>query len=96
MDEAFLIWNLIISVLRLYPGKGGAMPIDRLVKAGKVKPEDSERLSRALALALSYLGLVDRQDPICEIVAQKIVEIDRAGTRDPDEIAKLTVKQLGP
>lgn len=77
-------------------GRGGAMPIDRLVKAGKVKPEDSERLSRALALALSYLSLVDRQDPICEIVAQKIVEIDRAGTRDPDEIAKLAVKQLGP
>jgi len=77
-------------------GRGSAMPIDRLVKAGKVKPEDSERLSRAFALALSYLGLVDRQDPICEIVAQKIVEIDRAGTRDPDEIAKLAVKQLGP
>jgi hypothetical protein len=77
-------------------GRDSAMPIDRLVRAGKVKPEDSERLNRALALALSYLGLVNRQDPICEIVAQKIVEIDRAGTRDPDEIARLAVKQLGP
>jgi hypothetical protein len=63
---------------------------------GKIKPEDFQRLDRALLLALRCLHLVDRNDPICELVAQKIVSIDAAGIHDPDAIAKLAVKQLGP
>jgi hypothetical protein len=71
------------------------MPINRLVKAGKIKPDDVQRLNRAFALALSSLSLVDRNDPLSEVVAEKIVEIDTAGIHDPDEIARLAVKQLG-
>jgi hypothetical protein len=40
--------------------------------------------------------LVDRNDPICEIVAHKVINIDAAGTHEPEEIAKLAVAQLGP
>ena len=31
----------------------------------------------------------------CEVVARKIIEVDAAGTRAPEEIANLAVKQLG-
>jgi hypothetical protein len=72
------------------------MPIDRLLKEGKFKPEEIERLNRAFALALSLLGLVDRNDPICEMVARKVIDIDATGTREPEEIAKLAVARLGP
>ena len=72
------------------------MPINRLLKEGKFSSEEVERLNRAFALALNPLGLIDRNDPICEIVARKIIEIDRAGTHEPEEIAKLAVAQLGP
>jgi hypothetical protein len=41
------------------------------------------------------IATVDRNDPICEIVARKVIEIDVAGTHNPEEIAKLAVKQLG-
>ena len=41
------------------------------------------------------LSLVDRDDPLCEIVARKIIEIDGAGVREPQEIAKRAVKELG-
>jgi hypothetical protein len=54
------------------------MPINRLFREGKIKPEEVERLNQALSLTLSVLGLVDRNDPICEIVARKIIEIDAA------------------
>jgi hypothetical protein len=70
------------------------MPINRLFREGKIKPEDVERLNQAFSLTLSELGLVDRNDPICEIVASKIIEVDATGTHDPKEIAKLAVAQL--
>jgi hypothetical protein len=71
------------------------MPINRLFRDGKIEPEDVERLNRAFTYALQRLHLVDRNDPVCDIVARKVIEIDRAGTRDPEEISKLAAKQLG-
>jgi len=63
-----------------------------MFRDGKIRPEEVERLNRAYTFALRSL---DRDDPVCEIVARKIVDIDAAGTRDPKEIARLAVKQLG-
>jgi hypothetical protein len=71
------------------------MPISRLLKNGNIKLEEVERLDRAFAFTLRSLGLVDRNDPVCEIVARKVIEIDAAGTHDPKEIAETAVRQLG-
>ena len=71
------------------------MPINRLFRDGKIKPEEVERLNRAFSFTLRSLSLVDRNDSICEIVAHKVIEIDAAGIHDPAEIAKLAMKQLG-
>jgi hypothetical protein len=71
------------------------MPINRLLRDGKIKPEEFERLDRAYTFTLRSLSLVDRNDPVCEIVARKIIEIDAAGTHDPEEIASLATRQLG-
>jgi hypothetical protein len=71
------------------------MPINRMFRDGKIKPEDVERLNRAFTFTLRSLSLVDREDPICEIVARKVIAIDAAGTHDPQEIAQLATKQLG-
>jgi hypothetical protein len=72
------------------------MPINRLLKEGNFTPAEVERLNQAFALALTVLGLVDRNDPICEIVASKIISTYAAGTREPEEIAQLAVARLGP
>jgi hypothetical protein len=72
------------------------MPINRLLKEGNFTPGEVERLNRAFELTLNLLGLVDRNDPICEMVARKIISINADGTRDPNEIAKRAFKQLGP
>jgi hypothetical protein len=46
-------------------------------------------------LALNALYLIDRDDPVCEIVAGKVIEVGTDGIRDPREIAKAAVKSLG-
>jgi len=71
------------------------MAISSMFRDGKIRPEEVERLNRAYTFALRRLSLVDRGDPVCEIVARKVIDIDAAGTHDPEEIAKLTVKQFG-
>jgi len=71
------------------------MPINRLLRDGKIKADEVERLNRAFTFTLSSLSLVDRNDPVCDIIARKVIEVDAAGTHDPKEIAKLVAKEFG-
>ena len=64
------------------------MPINRLLREGKIKPGEVERLNRAFTYALNRLHLVDRNDPVCDNVARKVIEIDRAGIHDPVAISR--------
>ena len=70
------------------------MPIRRLLKDAKFEPDEVAVLTRAFELALSALYLVDRDDPVCEIVARKIIEIGTNGIHDPREIAEAAVQRL--
>ena len=51
-----------------------AMPINRLLANSKLEPEDVERLNCALLHALRSLSLVDRSDPLTEMIAKKIID----------------------
>lgn len=70
------------------------MPINRLLKDSKLAPEDVERLNQAFTFALRSLCLVDRNDPITEMVARKVMEVG-ANVRDPKEIAAVVVNKIG-
>ena len=74
---------------------GTWMPINRLLANSKLAPNEIENLNVAFKQALRLLYLVDRDDPLTELVARKIIEIDAAGVHDAAEIAKLAVGQLG-
>ena len=50
------------------------MPINRLLKE-KHTPEEIELLNKAFNHALNLLGVVDRNDPLCDMVARKIIEV---------------------
>jgi hypothetical protein len=54
-----------------------------------------ERMAAAYEATLHLLRLTDRADPVCEIVAKKIIEIARAGERDPPKICARAIKELG-
>jgi hypothetical protein len=44
---------------------------------------------------LRAIGLVDRDDPIAEMVARKVIEIGQRGVRDPAQLSELTIEEMG-
>jgi hypothetical protein len=71
------------------------MPIYRLLQNMPLGPEEIANLASAYERALKGLGLVDRNDPVAELVAKKIIDIAQRGARDPEQIAQLAMKELG-
>jgi DNA integrity scanning protein DisA with diadenylate cyclase activity len=58
-------------------------------------PEEIARLTTAYEETLRTIGLVDRNDPITEMIARKIIEIGQRGVRDPMQLSELTIKEMG-
>ncbi|MCP1974299.1 hypothetical protein [Bradyrhizobium elkanii] len=85
------------SMLGRNPDLGGVrtMPIKRLLEMGKYPPEKVEILTKAFSLALGFMGLVDRDDPLCELVARKVIEVAGTGPSDPKQIAEAAVARIG-
>lgn len=72
------------------------MPIRRLLQDSKLDADEMEILTRAFNHALRSLSLIDRRDdPLADLVARKVVEIGATVVRDPAEISKMAIKQLG-
>ena len=71
------------------------MPILPMLQNLALEEEKIQRLETAYKETLRALGLVDRTDPIAELVAQKVIEVAQAGVWDPIQISKLAVKALG-
>jgi hypothetical protein len=71
------------------------MAIYRILQNAPLSPEDISQLVAAYEATLEALGLVDRSDPMTELVARKIIEIGQTGVRDPLQISRLAVTDLG-
>jgi len=71
------------------------MTIHTLLKNTTFGPDEIERLVTAYEKTLQALGLRDRSDPITQFVAEKIIAVGRLGMEDPEDIAKLALKELG-
>ncbi len=67
------------------------MPIYRLLQNSS---EDVTHLVAAYEETLRALGLVDRTDPVTELVARKVIEIGQTGIREAREISRLAVEAL--
>lgn len=71
------------------------MPINRLLEGTSPAPGERERLNEAYELTLRRLSLVDRNDPLTEIIARKIIEIGQNAGQTPAEISKRAIDDLG-
>lgn len=71
------------------------MTIYRILQNVPFGPEEISRLVTAYEKTLTAFGLKDRGDPITELVARKIIEISQTGVRDPLELSRLAVRDLG-
>ena len=69
------------------------MPINRLLK-DKRTPKEIELLNKAFSHALHLLGVVDRDDPLCDMVARKVIEVSANGLSEPREIAERAVARI--
>jgi hypothetical protein len=55
-------------------------------------PEEVAMLGKVFEDLLQTLGLVDRKDPMTEMVAKKLIDLANAGIRDPGRLKALTLE----
>jgi hypothetical protein len=71
------------------------MAIYRLIRESVFEPEAIALLSAAYEHALKVLQLTDREDPITELVARKIIQLAEASETDPDRLCQRALEALG-
>jgi hypothetical protein len=54
-------------------------------------PDDIALLAAGLEMALTDLGIKDRNDPTATLVAKLIIQLARDGERDPTSLAKRAI-----
>ncbi len=72
------------------------MPISRFLVDGEFTPEQRHIIELAFNCALRKLKLVDRGDPVCEIVARKVIEVAASGRTSALAIAETAYRELAP
>ena len=70
------------------------MAIYRLLQNSGVKPEEISRITAAYERALRTLCVKDRDDPLTEMIAKKIIEIAQTGIHDAAQLSTLAIKEL--
>jgi hypothetical protein len=71
------------------------MAIYRLLQNSPLGPEEIAVLTEAYEGTLRKLKLVDRNDPITEMIARKIIELGQRGVRQAEQLIQLAMKELG-
>ena len=71
-----------------------AMAIYRLLKEASFGPDELNQLGAAYERTLEALGLTDRNDPMTELVARKLLAIHQAGVCDPVGLSQQAIKEL--
>jgi pyrimidine operon attenuation protein/uracil phosphoribosyltransferase len=71
------------------------MPIYRLLQNMPMGPEEIGRLTTAYEQALHAIGIVDRGDPLAELLARKIIEVAQTGIHEPADISAQAIKEIG-
>jgi hypothetical protein len=71
------------------------MAIYRLLQNSPLGPEEIAMLTDAYERTLRTLRLVDRNDPITELIARKVIELGQRGVRDAKKLTELAIKELG-
>jgi 4-hydroxy-3-methylbut-2-enyl diphosphate reductase IspH len=70
------------------------MPINRYINV-EMGSAEIDRLNVAYAKALRILYLVDRHDPVAEIVARKVIDVSlSSGVTDPQAVADTVVRHF--
>lgn len=66
-----------------------------MLQNSPLRREEIKVLTEAYEHALQKLGLVDRNDPIAEMLAKKIIELGQRGVRQAEQLIEMAMKELG-
>ena len=72
-----------------------SVPIYRLLREASFGPDEIRRMTAAYETALQLLKLKNRNDPITELIATKVIQVFRSGESDPQRICARALKELG-
>ncbi len=61
----------------------------------QLPPERQHVIELAFKQTLHKLSLVDRNDPICELVARKVIQIGASGPMNAIAISEIVFRDLG-
>jgi uncharacterized protein YjbJ (UPF0337 family) len=70
------------------------MAIHRLLKNCPLEPKEISHVIAAYEQALYTLCVKDRDDPLTEMIAKKIIKIAQSGFHDPAQISAQAIKEL--
>lgn len=73
---------------------GARMPIAKYFADGDFTVEQQRTLELAFSYTLHRLNLVDRNDPVCEIVARKIVDAGKDDCRDATSLTERVMRHF--
>jgi hypothetical protein len=71
-----------------------AVPLYRLLQNSAFDPDTVAAMSAAFEETCRMLGLAERTDPLCNLVAQKILDCARTGERDPNRLRECALKAI--
>jgi len=71
------------------------MSIHQLFRDTSFGPEEITLLVSAYEVTLKKLGLVDRDDPITQMIAKRIIELGQRGVLDPEHLSELAMRKMG-
>jgi len=71
-----------------------AMPINRMLQREVFDPEQCQAMGSAYEAILRELKLTDRNDPLCGMLAEKVIELGKAGERDPNRLRERAMVAL--
>jgi hypothetical protein len=74
--------------------RSASMPLTPYLKEAVFEPKAIEAMTAAFEAVCDSLKLLDRDDPITEIVARKVIEVAGTGERDPERIRELVLLAL--
>jgi hypothetical protein len=70
------------------------MAIYRLPKNSTLEPEEIARITEAYENALHTLSVKDRDAPLTELIAKKIIKIAKTGVHDAAQLSALAITEL--
>jgi hypothetical protein len=60
----------------------------------KMGPKEVSRITEAYDRALQVLCVKDRDDPLTEMIAKKIIKVAQTGIKDPAQISARAIQEL--